>query len=63
MEGVVCLECVKIEASVPLTVGLSLPHSVCQAPESRKHKEDRKLVWVRLPEQQNQDTGQVGDSS
>lgn len=43
-----------------LTVGLCLPHSICQAPEGRKHKEHWQLVWVRPPEQQSQDTGKLG---
>lgn len=46
-----------------LTIGLSLPDSVCHTPQSRKHKEDRKLVRRWPPQQEGDDTGKVGHYS
>lgn len=46
-----------------LTIGLSLPDSISHAPQSRKYKEEIKLILTRLPEQESEDTAEIGQCS
>lgn len=46
-----------------LTIGLSLPDSICHTPQSREYEEDRQVIRMRPPEQEGNDTGKVGQCS